>query len=194
MGTLARQPFLPRWRASLPAWRGAAGQRCAVGPVPEADASAGQRRGAQVELYRQAFECAAELGEKKQRAGQRSGRGAAAGAILRSRGRAAEFGLGVNVEFVATPQLLSLRDALRLVTRPNRPNSGIMVDTLRLMRSGSTSPNWPPPSRAGSAALSSASGCRPASRSASRSRCNRSRTAAWDRWNAPGWRLKRRAE
>jgi sugar phosphate isomerase/epimerase len=44
----------------------------------------------------------------------------------------------VNVEFVAITQLRSLRDALRLVTRANRPNGGIMVDTLHLMRSGST--------------------------------------------------------
>ena len=51
---------------------------------------------------------------------------------------ATEFGLGVNVEFVAITQLPSLRDALRLVTRANRPNGGIMVDTLHLMRSGST--------------------------------------------------------
>jgi sugar phosphate isomerase/epimerase len=52
--------------------------------------------------------------------------------------RAAEFGLGVNVEFVAITQLPSLRDAVRLVTRANRPNAGIMVDTLHLIRSGST--------------------------------------------------------
>jgi len=94
---------------------------------------------AQVELYRPAFECAAELGAKKmsvlvsdpdeERRLER---------FCEVCDRAAEFGLGVNVEFVAITQLPSLRDALRLVTRANRPNGGIMVDTLHLMRSGST--------------------------------------------------------
>jgi sugar phosphate isomerase/epimerase len=94
---------------------------------------------AQVEPYRPAFECAAELGAKRlsvlvsdpeeERRLER---------FCELCDRAAEFGLGVNVEFVAITQLRSLRDALRLVTRANRPNGGIMVDTLHLMRSGST--------------------------------------------------------
>jgi sugar phosphate isomerase/epimerase len=94
---------------------------------------------AQVELYRPAFECAAELGAKKISAlvsdPDEERRLANFCALC---DRAAEFGLGVNVEFVALTELRSLRDALRLVTRANRPNGGIMVDTLHLMRSGST--------------------------------------------------------
>src|SRR5260370_37281713 len=94
---------------------------------------------AQVELYRPAFECAAELGAKKISAlvsdPDEERRLANFGALC---DRAAEFGLGGNVEFVALTELRSLRDALRLVTRANRPHGGIMVDTLHLMRSGST--------------------------------------------------------
>jgi sugar phosphate isomerase/epimerase len=94
---------------------------------------------AQVELYRPAFECAAELGARKMSAlvsdPDEERRLANFCALC---DRAAEFGLGVNVEFVALTELRSLRDALRLVTRANRPNGGIMVDTLHLMRSGST--------------------------------------------------------
>ncbi len=94
---------------------------------------------AQVEQYRPAFECAAELGAKQmsvlvsdpdeERRLER---------FCELCDRAAEFGLGANVEFVAITQLPSLKDALRLVTRANRPNGGIMVDTLHLIRSGST--------------------------------------------------------
>ncbi len=94
---------------------------------------------AQVEPYRPAMESAAEFGAKKlsvlvsdtdeERRLER---------FCELCDRAAEFGLGVNVEFVALTQLRSLRDALRLVTRANRANGGIMVDTLHLMRSGGT--------------------------------------------------------
>jgi sugar phosphate isomerase/epimerase len=94
---------------------------------------------AQVEQYQPAFECAAELGAKKisvlvsdpdeERRLER---------FCELCDRAAQFSLGANVEFVAITQLPSLKDALRLVTRANRPNGGIMVDTLHLARSGST--------------------------------------------------------
>lgn len=94
---------------------------------------------AQVEQYRPAFECAAELGARKmsvlvsdpdqERRLER---------FCELCDRAAEFGLGVNLEFVAITQLPSLKDALRLVTRANRSNAGIMIDALHLTRSGGT--------------------------------------------------------
>jgi sugar phosphate isomerase/epimerase len=94
---------------------------------------------AQVEPYRPALECAAELGAKRLSAltsdpdeNRRLER------FCEICDLAAEYGLGVNAEFVAITQLPSLRDAVRLVTRANRRNGGIMVDTLHLMRSGST--------------------------------------------------------
>jgi sugar phosphate isomerase/epimerase len=93
----------------------------------------------QVDTYRPAFECAATLGARRM-------------SVLVSDAdeerrlelfcelcdRAAEYGLGVNVEFVAITELPSLRDAVRLLHRANRPNAGIMVDCLHLVRSGST--------------------------------------------------------
>jgi sugar phosphate isomerase/epimerase len=94
---------------------------------------------AQAEPYRPALECAAELGAKRLSALTSDP------AAHRRLERfceicdlAAEYGLGVNAEFVAITQLASLRAAVALVTRANRPNGGIMVDTLHLMRSGST--------------------------------------------------------
>jgi sugar phosphate isomerase/epimerase len=94
---------------------------------------------AKVDTYRPAFECAANLGAKRISvlvSDPDEERRLALFCELCD--RAAEFGLGVNVEFVAITQLPSLRDAVRLVTRANRPNAGIMVDTLHLVRSGST--------------------------------------------------------
>jgi sugar phosphate isomerase/epimerase len=94
---------------------------------------------APVDTYRPAFECAAELGARRMSvlvSDTDEERRLANFCALCD--RAAEFGLGVNVEFVAITQLPSLRDAVRLVTRSNRPNAGIMVDTLHLMRSGGT--------------------------------------------------------
>lgn len=94
---------------------------------------------AKVEQYRPAFESAAELGAKRISvlvSDPDEERRLALFCELCD--RAAEFGLGANVEFVALTQLPSFKDALRLVTRANRPNGGIMVDTLHLVRSGSS--------------------------------------------------------
>ncbi|HKD70425.1 MAG TPA: TIM barrel protein [Candidatus Binataceae bacterium] len=94
---------------------------------------------AQPDTYRPAFECAAELGAKRMSvlvSDTDEERRLANFSQLCD--RAQEFAMGVNVEFVAITQLPSLRDAVRLVTRSARPNAGIMVDTLHLIRSGST--------------------------------------------------------
>jgi sugar phosphate isomerase/epimerase len=94
---------------------------------------------AQVDTYRPAFECAAELGARRMSvlvSDTDEERRLANFCALCD--RAADFGLGVNVEFVAITQLPSLREAVRLVSRADRPNAGIMVDTLHLVRSGST--------------------------------------------------------
>jgi sugar phosphate isomerase/epimerase len=94
---------------------------------------------ANVEMYRPAFECAAALGAKRMSVlvsdTDEERRLANFCALCDC---AAQFGLGVNVEFVAITQLPSLREAVRLVTRSGRSNAGIMVDTLHLMRSGGT--------------------------------------------------------
>jgi sugar phosphate isomerase/epimerase len=51
--------------------------------------------------------------------------------------RAAEFGLGVVVEFYPISKVQTLGDALTLVSEVNRPGSvGLNVDVLHLMRSG----------------------------------------------------------
>jgi sugar phosphate isomerase/epimerase len=92
---------------------------------------------APVDTYGPAFECAAELGARRMSvlvSDPDEERRLANFCQLCD--RAAQYGLGVNVEFVAITQMRSLRDAVRLLTRANRPNAGIMVDTLHLMRSG----------------------------------------------------------
>lgn len=94
---------------------------------------------AQVDTYRPAFESAAELGARRMSVlVSDSDEERRLDNFCQLCERAAEYGMGVNVEFVAITQLPSLREALRLVSRANRPNAGIMVDTLHLMRSGGT--------------------------------------------------------
>jgi sugar phosphate isomerase/epimerase len=94
---------------------------------------------ANVDTYQPAFECAAQLGAKRMSVlVSDSDEERRLANFCQLCDRAAQFGLGVNVEFVAITQLPSLREALRLLSRANRPNAGIMVDTLHLMRSGGT--------------------------------------------------------
>ena len=94
---------------------------------------------AQVDTYQPAFECAAQLGARRMSVlVSDSDEQRRLDIFCRLCDRAAQFGLGVNVEFVAITQLPSLREAIGLLSRANRPNAGIMVDTLHLIRSGST--------------------------------------------------------
>jgi sugar phosphate isomerase/epimerase len=94
---------------------------------------------ANVDTYQPAFECAAELGARRMSVlVSDADEERRLDNFCRLCDRAAQFGMGVNVEFVAITQLPSLREALRLLSRANRPNAGIMVDTLHLIRSGGT--------------------------------------------------------
>jgi sugar phosphate isomerase/epimerase len=93
--------------------------------------------GEEIEPYRAALECGAELGGKRvativsdpdeQRVLDN---------FCRFCALAAEYGLGVNTEFVAITQLRSLAAAVALLSRANQPNAGITVDSLHLIRSG----------------------------------------------------------
>ncbi len=92
---------------------------------------------ASVDTYTPALECAAELGARRMSTlVSDSDQERRLANFCQLCDRAAEFGLGVNVEFVAITQLPSLREAVRLLTRAARPNAGIMVDALHLTRSG----------------------------------------------------------
>ncbi|HVY16634.1 MAG TPA: sugar phosphate isomerase/epimerase [Rhodopila sp.] len=51
---------------------------------------------------------------------------------------AAPFGIRVDVEFMAWRVVATIRDATRLVTAADRPNGGILMDSLHLARSGGT--------------------------------------------------------
>jgi sugar phosphate isomerase/epimerase len=94
---------------------------------------------AKVDRYRPALECAAELGarwittlvsdpDEERRLD----------VFCQLCDRAADYGLGINAEFVAITELRSLSDAVRLLNSANRRNAGIMVDALHLVRSGSS--------------------------------------------------------
>jgi sugar phosphate isomerase/epimerase len=50
----------------------------------------------------------------------------------------AEFGLRINAEFFAGSELKSFRDAVRLVTDAGQRNAGIVVDSLHVVRTGSS--------------------------------------------------------
>ncbi len=94
---------------------------------------------AKVDRYRPAFECAAELGARRiTTLVSDPDEERRLDLFCQLCDRAADYGLGVNAEFVAITELRSLSDAVRLLNRANRRNAGIMVDALHLVRSASS--------------------------------------------------------
>jgi sugar phosphate isomerase/epimerase len=71
---------------------------------------------------------------------------------------ASVYGIGVDLEFMRWREVATIKDALDIVNRANRPNGRILVDSLHLFRSGGTVEDLAsvPKNRLGSLQLSDA--------------------------------------